>query len=257
MGWGTPPFRTSARRCSPTPTWSSNCLGWGYLGMSGRPRRTATTCVRAAGPGLDLGTHPAAGDGDRAGVHARSGADRDVGCGDGGCGPGRFVLGLGASSPVIVGNWNGLDFHELYRKSRDLPPDRQAALAPASGSTASSTPSRSSGSSRAGPETAPPVMLAALRPQMLRLAGQEADGDLNWLASYDVARCLPRGDRGPADRRRSRGSSSARPRTPRTRAQPRTGIDLDLFDGAGICRLPRLAGPGRRAAADARGVGCR
>jgi alkanesulfonate monooxygenase SsuD/methylene tetrahydromethanopterin reductase-like flavin-dependent oxidoreductase (luciferase family) len=34
-------------------------------------------------------------------------------------------------------------------------------------------------------------MLAALRPQMLRLAGQEADGAiLNWLAAYDVAQCL-------------------------------------------------------------------
>ena len=34
-------------------------------------------------------------------------------------------------------------------------------------------------------------MLAALRPQMLRLAGREADGAiLNWLASYDVAQCL-------------------------------------------------------------------
>jgi alkanesulfonate monooxygenase SsuD/methylene tetrahydromethanopterin reductase-like flavin-dependent oxidoreductase (luciferase family) len=34
-------------------------------------------------------------------------------------------------------------------------------------------------------------MLAALRPQMLRLAGREADGAiLNWLASYDVTQCL-------------------------------------------------------------------
>jgi alkanesulfonate monooxygenase SsuD/methylene tetrahydromethanopterin reductase-like flavin-dependent oxidoreductase (luciferase family) len=34
-------------------------------------------------------------------------------------------------------------------------------------------------------------MLAALRPQMLQLAGREADGAiLNWLATYDVAQCL-------------------------------------------------------------------
>ena len=34
------------------------------------------------------------------------------------------------------------------------------------------------------PAEPPPVMLAALRPQMLRLAGQEADGAiLNWLAA--------------------------------------------------------------------------
>ena len=35
------------------------------------------------------------------------------------------------------------------------------------------------------------MLLAALRPQMLRLAGREADGAiLNWLASTDVERCV-------------------------------------------------------------------
>src|SRR5206468_102544 len=29
--------------------------------------------------------------------------------------PGRFVLGLGASSPVIVGNWNGIPFEQPFR----------------------------------------------------------------------------------------------------------------------------------------------
>jgi alkanesulfonate monooxygenase SsuD/methylene tetrahydromethanopterin reductase-like flavin-dependent oxidoreductase (luciferase family) len=36
-----------------------------------------------------------------------------------------------------------------------------------------------------------PVLLAALRPRMLALAGREADGViLNWLAATDVPRCL-------------------------------------------------------------------
>src|SRR5581483_10050093 len=40
------------------------------------------------------------------------------------------------------------------------------------------------------PSTPPPILLAALRPQMLRLAGREADGAiLNWLAATDVPRC--------------------------------------------------------------------
>src|ERR1700744_1964153 len=34
--------------------------------------------------------------------------------------PGRFVLGLGTSSPAIVGDWNGIDFDEPYRKTRDV-----------------------------------------------------------------------------------------------------------------------------------------
>jgi len=40
------------------------------------------------------------------------------------------------------------------------------------------------------PEVAPTILLGALRPQMLRLAGSEADGAiLNWLAATDVATC--------------------------------------------------------------------
>lgn len=50
------------------------------------------------------------------------------------------------------------------------------------------------------PSTPPAVLLAALRPQMLRLAGHEADGAiLNWLASYDVARCTEAIDNAAAD----------------------------------------------------------
>src|SRR5207245_5257890 len=41
------------------------------------------------------------------------------------------------------------------------------------------------------PATPPKIMVAALRAQMLRLAGREADGAiLNWLASYNVAQCV-------------------------------------------------------------------
>jgi probable F420-dependent oxidoreductase len=96
--------------------------------------------------------------------------------------PGRFVLGLGASSAVIVEDWNGIPYEEPYRRARDVLRFVRAALA----------------GERVGrftlenpPATPPPVMLAALRPQMLRLAGREADGAiLNWLAASDVPRCV-------------------------------------------------------------------
>jgi len=99
-----------------------------------------------------------------------------------GLAPGRFVLGLGASSPVIVQDWNGIAYDEPYRRTRDVLRFVKTALA----------------GERAGrfkleapPATPPPVLLAALRPQMLRLAGQEADGAiLNWLAASDVPRCV-------------------------------------------------------------------
>ena len=105
--------------------------------------------------------------------------------------PGRFVLGLGASSPVIVGNWNGIDFAEPYRRSRDVLRVVKAALAGerVDGEFDSFTIRRFK--LEAPPAVPPPVLLAALRPQMLRLAGREADGAiLNWLAATDVQRCL-------------------------------------------------------------------
>lgn len=105
--------------------------------------------------------------------------------------PGRFVLGLGASSPVIVGNWNGLDFDEPYRRSRDVLRVVKSALAGERVDGEFDTFTIKRFKLEQAPAVVPPILLAALRPQMLRLAGREADGAiLNWLASYDVPRCI-------------------------------------------------------------------
>jgi len=105
--------------------------------------------------------------------------------------PGRFVLGLGASSPVIVQNWNGLDFDQPYRRTRDVLRVVRAALNGERVDGGFDTFTIKRFKLEQAPSTPPPVLLAALRPQMLRLAGREADGAiLNWLASYDVAQCV-------------------------------------------------------------------
>lgn len=105
--------------------------------------------------------------------------------------PGRFVLGLGTSSPVIVGNWNGIDFDEPYKKARDVLRIVKQALAGERVDGTFDTVTVKRFKLEQAPAQPPQVMLAALRPQMLRLAGREADGAiLNWLASYDVAQCL-------------------------------------------------------------------
>ncbi|MFN2560422.1 MAG: LLM class F420-dependent oxidoreductase [Jatrophihabitans sp.] len=104
--------------------------------------------------------------------------------------PGRFVLGLGASSPVIVGNWNGIAFEEPYKRSRDVLRAVKTALAGGrvDGEFDSFTIKRFK--LEQAPTPPPAIVLAALRPQMLRLAGREADGAiLNWLASTDVPTC--------------------------------------------------------------------
>jgi probable F420-dependent oxidoreductase len=105
--------------------------------------------------------------------------------------PGRFVLGLGSSSPVIVHDWNGLDFDRPYRRTRDVLRVVRAALAGERVDGEFDTFSIRRFKLEVPPPVPPPVLLAALRPQMLRLAGTEADGAiLNWLAATDVARCL-------------------------------------------------------------------
>lgn len=101
--------------------------------------------------------------------------------------PGRFVLGVGTSSPVIVEDWNAGEFAEPYARTRDTLRFLRTAL---SGEKVSERyPTFAVDGFRLGrpPATPPPLMVAALRPGMLRLAGREADGAItNWLAASDV-----------------------------------------------------------------------
>ncbi len=108
-----------------------------------------------------------------------------------GLAPGRFVLGLGASSPAIVQDWNGLAFDEPVRRTRDVLRFVRAALAGERVDGRFDTFEIKRFKLENAPAAPPPVLVAALRPQMLRLAGREADGAiLNWLASSDVERCV-------------------------------------------------------------------
>ncbi len=105
--------------------------------------------------------------------------------------PGRFSLGLGASSPAIVQQWNGIDFDKPYQRSRDVLRFVKAALAGEQVSGDFDSFSVSRFRLETPPSEPVPVLLAGLRPQMLALAGKEADGAiLNWLAATDVAHCL-------------------------------------------------------------------
>ncbi len=106
--------------------------------------------------------------------------------------PGRFTLGLGTSSDVIVSRWNGVPFEDPYRRVRDTIRFLRAALAGEKVDEQYDT-FAVRGFRLARPvETPPPLFLAALRPGMLRLAGREADGVIiNWLSAEDVATVVP------------------------------------------------------------------
>jgi probable F420-dependent oxidoreductase len=81
---------------------------------------------------------------------------------------GRFVLGLGASSNVIVEQWNGIPFRRPLAKVEETVAYLRAVLAGERGAGGFKLPS---------PPPAPvPIVLAALRDRMLGLAARIADG---------------------------------------------------------------------------------
>jgi probable F420-dependent oxidoreductase len=101
---------------------------------------------------------------------------------------GRFVLGIGSSSPVIVQRWNSIPFDEPFKRTRDTLRFLKAALAGEKVTAEYDTFKVSGFKLERPPAEKVPIMLAALRPNMLRLAGREADGAItNWLAATDVA----------------------------------------------------------------------
>jgi len=103
---------------------------------------------------------------------------------------GRFIMGLGASSEPVVQRWNGVKYEKPYARTRDVLHFVQRALDGEKIDQIFET-FEVHGFKLARPVLVrPPILLGALRPGMLRLAGREADGAiLNWLAAKDVAQC--------------------------------------------------------------------
>jgi probable F420-dependent oxidoreductase len=103
--------------------------------------------------------------------------------------PGRFVAGIGASSNIIVENWNGLPFVAPYTRVRDTVRFLRAALAGEKIVDEYEAFKVSGFRLTQLPETPPPILVAALREGMLKLAGREGDGAiLNWLSADDAAK---------------------------------------------------------------------
>jgi probable F420-dependent oxidoreductase len=101
--------------------------------------------------------------------------------------PGRFVLGIGVSSAVIVEQWNGIPLAKPYQRSRDTLRFLRAALAGEKVSEEYETFSVRGFRLEQAPEPPPALALAALRPGMVALAASLADGVItNWLAPGDV-----------------------------------------------------------------------
>jgi probable F420-dependent oxidoreductase len=106
--------------------------------------------------------------------------------------PGRFVLGVGSSSNVIVEQWNGVPFETPYQRVRDTVRFLRAAMGGAKVTETYETFAVKGFRMGFTPPEPPTLLVAALRSGMLRLAGREADGAIvNWLAPEDVPTVTP------------------------------------------------------------------
>ena len=100
--------------------------------------------------------------------------------------PGRFILGVGSSSPTIVENWNAVPFEKPYQRMRDGLHFLRGALRGDKMDEEYETFAVRR-FQLATPVDPPPIFAAALRPQMLSLAGREAEGViLNWVTVDDL-----------------------------------------------------------------------
>jgi probable F420-dependent oxidoreductase len=106
--------------------------------------------------------------------------------------PGRFVLGVGTSSEPVVARWNAFEFDRPYQRTRDTVRFLRAALRGERVDEKYETFTVRGFRMARPPAEVPPILVAALRPGMLRLAGREADGAIiNWLSADDVVRVVP------------------------------------------------------------------
>lgn len=106
--------------------------------------------------------------------------------------PGRFAIGIGTSSNVIVERWNGVKFDRPYYKTRDMVRFLRRALEGEKIKDDFETFSIKGFELKALPPEPVPILVAALRPGMLAMAGREADGAIiNWLSAEDVSTVAP------------------------------------------------------------------
>jgi probable F420-dependent oxidoreductase len=105
--------------------------------------------------------------------------------------PGRFVLGIGAGSQPIVEAWNGGVFARPAQRVREMAQFLRAALAGERVVFKGQTFSVDGFRLTRVPEKPVPIYIAALRPGMLKVAGEVGDGViLNWNSPEDVPKCV-------------------------------------------------------------------
>jgi probable F420-dependent oxidoreductase len=106
--------------------------------------------------------------------------------------PGRFALGVGLSSEIIVGQWHGLPFVPSIQQMREaVQIIRMAASGERVNFEGTFYRLKNFRLAIPAPSPLPRIYLAALGPKMCELAGELADGVLlNWIPPASVAASL-------------------------------------------------------------------
>jgi probable F420-dependent oxidoreductase len=101
-------------------------------------------------------------------------------------------VGVGSSSQNMVEQWHGTAFDRPYQRVRDTVRFLRAAFAGERVTFRGDTFEVDGFRLGRVPPHPPRILVAALREQMLRMAGRESDGVvLNWLSPDDTARVVP------------------------------------------------------------------
>jgi probable F420-dependent oxidoreductase len=113
---------------------------------------------------------------------------------------GRFCLGIGSSSSVIVERWNEIPFEKPLTKVRESVEMLRAVLAGERGHGGFKL--------ETAPDPPPPIYVAALRGKMLRLAGSIGDGTfVNFLPLSGLSKVMDEIHAGERDAGKPEGSS--------------------------------------------------
>jgi 5,10-methylenetetrahydromethanopterin reductase len=154
--------------------WMSNIFGLEAL--------TALAVAGSRVPGIDFGTavvptyprHPA--------VLAQQALTASLAVG------GRLILGIGLSHQIVIQDMYGYSFDKPARHMREYLAVLLPLLAGETADFDGETVHAHIGLSVPRSGTKVPVLLAALAPRMLRLAGEEADGTVLWMTGPSTVR---------------------------------------------------------------------
>jgi F420-dependent oxidoreductase-like protein len=98
---------------------------------------------------------------------------------------GRFTLGIGLSHPVVIEGMFGQSYDRPVAQMRDYLAVLNPLLAGEPVSFEGETVTFR-GQMSPGPQAPPPVLVAALGPQMLRLTGRHAAGTVTWMTGINT-----------------------------------------------------------------------